>query len=154
MGLRDSITHFVAGFFFERPVRTLSLADLADKLELEGRKLERTFAAAGDSDRNRAAVRHITGIERWSQSRLRIALGQPLVMDEYDDYRPARELDWPAMQDAFSETRRESVALARELVEANADGVEIPHNQYGDLTVRGWLQYLISHASLEAKRIR
>jgi len=154
MGLRASINHFFAGLFFERPARGLSLAELADRLERDGRKLERSFAAAEGSDRHRIVLDHIIGIEGWGQNRLRVALGTPLTMDEYDPYRPDSGLGWSSLQDAFQATRQQSVALARELTNAaDVAETEIPHNQYGNLTVKGWLQYLISHANLEAKRI-
>lgn len=150
MSLRESITNR----FLERPFRNLSAAQMAQRLELDGRTLERTFAAANDNEHNRKLLSHITGIERWGQSRLRVALGEPLVMDEYDGYRPPREASWAELQDAFYSTRQQSVALAGQLDQAVANGVRVPHNQFGPLTVRSWLRYLDIHASMEAKKLR
>lgn len=150
MGLRETITNR----FLERPFKGLTAEQMAERLELDGRTLERTFAAAKDSEANRRLLSHITGIERWGQSRLRVALGAPLVMDEYDGYRPPREANWVELQDAFHSTRQETVALARQMDHALAAGVKTPHNQFGPLTVRSWLRYLNIHANMEAKKLR
>ena len=150
MGLRESITNR----FLERPFRNLSAAQMAQRLELDGRTLERTFAAAKDSEHNRQLLSHVSGIERWGQSRLRVALGEPLAMDEYDGYRPAREASWAELQDAFRSTRQQTVALAGQLDQTVIGGVKVPHNQFGPLTVRSWLRYLDIHANMEAKKLR
>lgn len=150
MRLRESITNR----FLEMPFRGLSVEQMAQRLELDGRTLERTFVAAKDNEHNRRLLSHITGIERWGQSRLRVALGAPLVMDEYDGYRPPREATWVELQDAFHSTRQETVALARQLGQALAASVKTPHNQFGPLTVRSWLRYLNIHANMEAKKLR
>jgi hypothetical protein len=150
MGLRESITNR----FLERPFRNLNAQQMADRLELAGRTLERAFAAARDSEHNRRLLSHITGIERWGQSRLHVALGEPLAMDEYDGYRPAREASWAELQDAFRDTRQQTVALARQLGPAVEAAVHVPHNQFGPLTMRSWLRYLDMHANMEAKKLK
>jgi hypothetical protein len=150
MGLRETITNR----FLERPVRNLSAEQMAERLDLNGRTLERTFAAAKDSEHNRSLLSHIAGIERWGQSRLHVALGAPLAMDEYDSYRPARDDSWAELQDAFRSTRQQTVALAGQLGPAVEAGVKVPHNQFGPLTVRSWLRYLDIHANMEAKKRR
>ena len=150
MGLRETIINR----FLERPFRSLSAEQMAQRLELDGRTLERTFAAARDSEHNRKLLSHISGIERWGQSRLHVALGEPLVMDEYDGYRPPREAGWVELQDAFHNTRQETVALARRLNQAVTSDVKVPHNQFGPLTARSWLRYLDMHANMEAKKLR
>ncbi len=100
-------------------------------------------------------LRHITGIERWGQSRLRAFLGAPLVRDEYDDYRPGKELDLDGQRSAFRETRDETIELVRQIAKANVpDSVTVAHNDFGPLSVRGWLRYLDAHASLESKKLR
>jgi hypothetical protein len=150
MGLRESITNR----FLEMPFRNLSTAQMAQRLELDGRTLERTFAAAKDNESNRKLLSHVTGIERWGQSRLRVALGEPLLMDEYDGYRPPREAGWAELQDAFHRTRQQTVALAGHLNQAVTSGVKVPHNQFGPLTMRSWLRYLDIHANMEAKKLK
>jgi hypothetical protein len=150
MGFRESITNR----FLERPFRNLSAEQMAERLELNGRTLERTFAAARDSEHNRRLLSHITGIERWGQNRLQVALGAPLTMDEYDGYRPPREAGWADLQDAFRSTRQQTVALAGQLGPAVEAAVHVPHNQFGPLTVRSWLRYLDIHANMEAKKLK
>ena len=150
MALRETITNR----FLERPFKTLSAEQMAQRLELAGRTLERTFAAAKASESNRQLLNHIAGIERWGQSRLRVVLGEPLLMDEYDGYRPPRESSWTELQDAFHSVRQQTVALASQLGPAVEAGLRVPHNQFGSLTVRSWLRYLDMHANLEAKKLR
>jgi hypothetical protein len=150
MNLRESITNR----FLERPWKNLSAEQMAQRLELDGRTLERIFAAAKDGETNRKLLSHITGIEHWGQSRLRAALGEPLVMDEYDGYRPPREAGWAELQDAFHSTRQQTVVLARQAEPGIVAGVKVPHNQFGLLTVRSWLRYLDIHANTEAKKLR
>lgn len=150
MRLRDTLTNR----FLEHPLRNLTVEQIAERLGRNGHKLERIFAATKDSPANRKLLSHITGIERWGQSRLRVALGAGLTMDEYDGYRPPQEATWSELQDAFRSTRQETVGLARQLGQAMAAGVRAPHNQFGPLTMRSWLRYLDMHANVEAKKLR
>ena len=113
MGLRDTLTGAVSGLLLEQPLKNKDMAEIAQELDLAGGRLIHTFAGAKDNPDNRRLLSHIVGMERWGQSRLRVALGEPLTMDEYDDYRPPREAPWPALQDAFSETRQQTVALVQ-----------------------------------------
>ncbi len=150
MGLRQIIVNR----FLEQPFKRLHVEEIAQRLELDGHKLARTFAAAKDSPGNRNLLSHITGIERWGQSRLQVALGAPLTMDEYDGYRPPHEASWAELQTALRDTRQQTVSLARQLGPAIAAGVQVPHNQFGPLTVRSWLRYLDMHANMEAKKLK
>lgn len=154
MGLRDTLTGAVSGLMLERPLKNKDMAEIAQEFDLAGGRLKRTFAAAKDNPDNRRLLSHIVGMERWGQSRLRVALGEPLTMDEYDGYRPPREATWPALQDAFAETRQQTVAVVQALGKANITEVKVPHNQFGPLSVRSWLRYLDMHANLEAKKLR
>ena len=154
MGLRDTLTSAVSSLMLERPLKNKDMAEIAQDLDLAGGRLKHTFAAAKDNPDNRRLLSHIVGIERWGQSRLRVALGEPLTIDEYDDYRPPRESTWPALQDAFSETRQQTVAVVQALGKANVADVKVPHNQFGPLSIRSWLRYLDMHANLEAKKLK
>lgn len=149
-----SLREYLTNLFLESPWKTLSLSQIGEQLERDGRILERTFAAAKTSDHNRRLLGHIAGIERWGQSRLRVALGAALTMDEYDGYRPAQDTTWVELQEAFKATRQKTVALVDQLDRADAARVKVPHNQFGPLTVRSWLRYLDIHANLEAKKLR
>ena len=148
------IKGLIAGFVFERPAKTLTLAQLAANLGTTGQRIEQGMASADDTPANREKARHVIGIERWGQSRLQIALGEQLVMDEYDGYRPSPDLDLRSLQAEFHAARQDTIALAQKIEEAGAGDRLVLHNDFGDLSVRGWLQYLGGHASLESKRIK
>jgi len=154
MGLRETLTGAVSGLMLERPLKNKDMAEIAQEFDLAGGRLKHTFAAALDNPDNRRLLSHIVGIERWGQSRLRVALGEPLTMDEYDGYRPPREATWPALQDAFSETRQQTVALVQQLGQTHVANIKVPHNQFGPLSVRSWLRYLEMHSNLEAKKLK
>ena len=154
MGLRDTLTGAVSGFILERPLKNKDIAEIAQELDLAGGRLKHTFAAAKDNPDNRRLLSHIVGMERWGQSRLRVALGEPLTLDAYDGYRPPRETAWPALQAAFSETRQQTLALVQQLGQADVANIKVPHNQFGPLSVRSWLRYLNLHANLEAKKLK
>lgn len=149
-----TILNPVANLVLGRSSRGQSLDQIADSFAASGQKLELVFGAAANNDHNRRLINHIIGIERWGQRRLRAALGEPLVIDEYDGYRPPRTATLPELQADFEATRRDTVALVRQLDKAGVDTVRIPHNQFGNLSVRSWLNYLDMHASLEAKKLR
>jgi hypothetical protein len=55
----------------------------------------------------------------------------------------------------FRQTRAATVALVDQLAAAKlSDDARSLHNDYGPLSVRGWLSYLDMHANLESKKIR
>ena len=96
---------------------------------------------------------HLIGIERWGQQRLRVALGEPLALDEYDPYRPEGE-DWAGLQQCFQRTRQETISLSKSLRMARLDvGTRICHNQFGEISLLGWIFYLNFHAKLESLKI-
>jgi len=99
----NPIQQMIVNLILERPGRKHTLAGWAEALAASGQDLSARFAAAPDTEANRRLVSHITGIERWGVSRLGVLLGAPLLQDKYDGYRPAQDLDWPAMQAAFAE---------------------------------------------------
>ena len=98
---------------------------------------------------------HIIGIERWGNSRLKVALGEPLMMDEYNNYRPAREATWHELKEELGKTRAQTVQLLGELESSNVDvSKTIAHNQHGDLSIKGWVRYINMHADFESKRLK
>ena len=88
-------------------------------------------------------------MERWGQSRLRVALGQPLVLDEYDGYRPTMGQSWNELQDAFTATREQTILLAEQFASAELGETTVRHNEFGDLSILQWLVYLRTHANTE-----
>lgn len=145
---------FAGSLYFNRWTRRRSLTEMMVALQASGQKLQRRFGGCPDVPRNRQVLSHIVGIERWGQRRLRVALGDPFEMDEYNAYRPARETDWATLQTMFTETRRETIRLIGLIERAGVVDMRVRHNMYGDLTVRGWLKYLLVHADAEALKMR
>lgn len=138
----------------DRPARQIDLTAYPARLEKAGEILEERIAGAGDTPENRAQLRHIIGIERWGQSRLRGFLGDPVEMDEYDSYQPEAGGDFAALRAEFTGTREETVELARRMAETAVSRESVPHNDFGDMSAKSWLYYLQSHAALESKRIK
>lgn len=141
--------------WMERSAKGKSYADLAEGLERDRPLVAEKFRGAKDSARNREAACHIIGIERWGQRRLRTLLGEPLVLDEYDGYRPDTSRTMAELADDFERARQESLALVQTL---QAQGVPLTqtvvHNESGPMSVGAWLAYLRSHARRERVRIR
>lgn len=154
MAVKDVLSQVAARLLLERPAKKQSIAAFAAQLEREGSQMADRLHKAPDTARNREQLRHIITIERWGQRRLRVALGEPPVTDESDDYAPDAALDWDALRAAFAATRAETVRLARELIHPDNEAVLVRHNELGPLTVRGWLRYLGNHAWREALVIK
>ncbi|RMH00379.1 MAG: hypothetical protein D6706_04080 [Chloroflexi bacterium] len=137
------------------PVRGETAESLARMLQRSGEQIIAHAQKVADTPFNRRVLSHIVGIERWGQSRLQVALGAPLVMDEYNGYRPPRERTLPALISDFEETRSKTIALIDELAQENVSfDFTIPHNSYGLLSVRAWLRYLEMHARLESRKMK
>jgi hypothetical protein len=140
--------------FLEWPVRRKTARQMVDTLERSGAALKRRLEQLKDTERNRQVLNHIIGIERWGQSRLRVALGTALVRDEYNGYRPSRETGWAALKEQFAATRAETVTLAHDLDKASVTARKILHNQYGEISVKGWFRYLNIHANMESQKMK
>ncbi|MEO1443835.1 MAG: DinB family protein, partial [Chloroflexota bacterium] len=144
----------MAGYlFFDLPARNTPMEKFRADLEREGDKLSARFQSAGDTPRNHRSLTHIIGIEKWGQQRLKVALGEPFIDEEYDGYRPSQDTPWSDLADMFQQTRAETIALTEQLAAQPYDG-KIRHNSFGELTVGGWLKYLNGHASGTALLIR
>lgn len=153
MAIAEWLMKPVVNLMVERPGRKVPLAAWAQKLAESGEAIS-TRVATVQTPQAATVLRHITGIERWGQRRLQVALGEPLLQDEYDGYQPATA-DLATLREEFRTTRQATVALAQKLAAAGvSDQVKIRHNQFGPISVRGWLSYLNTHATFESKRIR
>lgn len=140
-------------FFFERPVGKKSYQELEQQFATLGRKLAQRLSIATDSAKNRQQLAHIIGIERWAQKRLRVALGDPFIQDESDQYLPSAE-NWGNLCQQFDQCRQETLAIIQALAKNNVrPETTVKHNQFGLISVRGWLGYMSTHAHLEGKRI-
>ena len=100
-------------------------------------------------------AKHVTGLERWGTKRLRVVLGEPMIVEEYDHYRPDDLNDMLALSDAFFATRQATLALVQEMIYAAVPpDRKVFHNEMGDITVRAWLYYLENHAYRETRLVR
>jgi hypothetical protein len=139
----------------ERQGRGHSLEAWAAVLETTGREVSARLEGAPDTPTNREVANHIVGIERWGQRRLRVALGEAPVLDSYRGYRLPEGTAMAELAQAFVDTRRQTVELANALSAATlSPQTKIEHNDFGALSVRGWLAYLSGHAKRETVRLR
>lgn len=155
MTIRHQLLRPIVYLILEMPTSKQSYEDLAQQLENSNETITEWITVVEDTPHNHEQLRHVIGIERWGQRRLRVALGEPFVMDEYDGYQPHYSVKWPALQTEFRTTRHETAAIARKLGSAKIDpSLKILHNMYGPLSPRAWLRYLNIHSTMESKRIR
>ncbi|MBL8156604.1 MAG: hypothetical protein JNM70_20670 [Anaerolineae bacterium] len=155
MSIVDRIVYTFSKPFIEWPTLGRSMGRMADQLENGLQPILDRFQRGGDSERSRRVLSHIIGIERWGQNRLKVFEGNPLAMDEYNDYRPSRETSGQELVTMMRETRAETVRLARRIAGETPTSVKrVPHNQFGPLTARGWLFYLYVHARAESRKMR
>jgi len=146
---------FLVAAFVERPARRAGPERLAERLEASLAPLVARYAAATDAAKAGEVLRHVIGIERWGQRRLRVALGDAAFeRDEHHGYKPSDDLPLVALIDELRTTRAETVALARRVATEGRAGVRVEHNGIGPLTAGGWLRYLRQHGDLESWRVR
>ena len=108
MGIKEMLFQGVASMIIERPGRNKSLEQWCEELVKTGNKIEARAAAAENAPGASGVLRHITGIERWSQNRLRVFLGEAYTRDEYDHYQPGTTLDLAGHIAASEDTRTPS----------------------------------------------
>ncbi len=150
-----NIVSFLFRTVFQLRVRNKSVDQLINQAVESGSQISTQLAQKADTPQNRQQLRHIIGIERWGQSRLRTILGAPLVQDEYDGYQPPPTLDFNALRAEFAATRAATIALAQEIQKNGvAESGKALHNGMGEIPLTVWLGYLTGHAALESKRIR
>ncbi|MFQ3631728.1 hypothetical protein [Roseiflexus sp.] len=155
MSLYNSLRDMIVRLVVERPALRRSTDAWAEALAASAATLKARMSASADTPVNRQQLRHIIGLERWGQRRLRVALGEPFINDEMDEYQPPVDLSLSELIDVFLNTRDETVQLARRCAaDPRAESAIVRHNQLGPLSIRGWLRYLDLHASLEARRLR
>ncbi|GHF47799.1 hypothetical protein HNQ07_002734 [Deinococcus metalli] len=153
---KGDVKDFVVSRVLEAPAGRSSYTDLAQSLERAGGHLAGRAERAADTPANRDVLAHIITIERWGQSRLRVALRErAYVRDESGAYRPPAALSLDELRALLSSTRAGTVDLARQLHRhPPQDDVTVDHNSLGPLTAKAWLRYLTQHADLESRRLR
>jgi len=144
-----------AQLMIERPTRKLTVRELSMQLEQSAKQMSELMETVSGTPENRLQLCHIIGIERWGQRRLRVALGEPFLTEEYDHYRPSSECSWDGLKAEWGATREATLSLANNLMQVNLPpDLKVSHNQFGPLSIKGWLRYLDVHASSEGKRIK
>jgi hypothetical protein len=152
MAFKDSIAQLIAGLFLENPAKSKSFAQLRSALESSGIQMQ---ARLESGKANPELLRHVIQIERWGQNRLRSSLGEvPFVQDGSSAYAPDAALGWDELKAEFFRVRQETLEITRRLELANPSPGPVVHNQFGLLSVKGWLRYLNVHASTELRKLR
>lgn len=155
MNIIETLTGTVLRFFSERSAKGKNYTDHIQALEHTGAVVQRRFDRAADIPRNRTQAVHIIGIEKWSQRRLRVALGEPFVQDEYNGYAPDPAIGMTELSTAFAQTRAETLELARTL---QSQGIPIhqtvKHNDMGEITLGAWFSYVTAHGGRESLIIK
>ena len=140
---------------FESAATKQSYDEMIANLQTKGNALTETIANKPDNAKNHETLSHIIGIERWGQRRLNVLLGQPLLADEYDGYRPPQSTPWTDLKQMFATTRAETILLVRTLQNQGvAKTTTVKHNSLGDLSIGGWLNYFVGHSVRESGQIR
>jgi hypothetical protein len=137
----------------ERPARGKTPAQFRVDLEKSAPKIVQRMAKAPQTPRNHSVITHIIGIEKWCQRRIRVALGEPFVDEEYNVYRPLRETTWADLIPLFEATRKETIMLVNQLTPVMLKE-RVFHNGYGNITIGGWLRYVDMHSALESRKLR
>jgi len=153
MSLKETLIQFVGKMYFDRGGQKRTYAALSEALTKSGGIITTRLPNVPPTPTHMERLRHIIGIERWGQRRLQVFLGEPFMLDGHKPYKPAEDLSWQALLDAFKETRAETLALAERLSGADPAST-VEHNQFGPFHAKGWLRYLNTHAWTEAKAIK
>ncbi|MCB9147777.1 MAG: DinB family protein [Caldilineaceae bacterium] len=141
--------------YFTWQSRNKSLNELISQSEASGKTILDGLKDKSDTPANREKLRHIIGIERWGQRRLKTLLGEPPLTDEYNGYQPAESLDFKALRAEFKSTRAETAKLLRTLQKKGlAKTGQAYHNSMGEIPITVWAGYLTMHANMEYKRIK
>jgi DinB superfamily len=150
----NAIFKFVGKLMIENPAQKKSYAQLKASLERGGETILERFNKAGEMPKSIELLRHITTIERWGANRLRVILGEKsFEPDSSKAYTPAANATWAELLEGFRTTRAETVALSQQL-ELREPENRVSHNQMGELSGKGWLNYLASHSDLESRKLR
>ncbi len=139
----------------DRSAKNKSLETLTTELANSKQTILDIVTEATDNEANRKQLNHVIGIERWGQNRLKVALGEPLVMDEHDGYCPGTQIPLNDLAEAFTQTRQETLAVATKLLDVPSVATKtVEHNDMGATTIRSWLQYIDMHGTYELRNVK
>jgi hypothetical protein len=143
-----------AWLLLERKIQGKSYKGYSQLFEESCRLIQSLIDRAEDNSKNRWELLHIIGMERWMQSRMRVALGAPFIQEEYDSYRPPEDTPWQDLKRTFFDVREASCDLCIEFEAKNVDPAQkIVHNSVGEMSVKAWMEYVLSHSNRHAKRM-
>ena len=155
MGLKEQVGKLFKSVMIERPAARQGVEGLEKKLAKSGELLAAKLEGAAATPKNEKTLRHVIAIERWGQQRLRVGLGEDFVQDESQDYSPKEQLTWDELKDLFRGVRAETLQLTHDIKSKVIDPTTtVRHNQFGAITLQGWLAYLNVHANTELRRVR
>ncbi len=137
----------------EQPAKRQGFDSIVKKLEQTGTSLNTRLKTITDTQKNRNKLRHVIAMEKWGQRRLKIALGETFIQDENHAYKPSDKSSWEDLKSLYGITRLETLDLTKKLSKVDPSQ-KIPHNQFGSLSILGWLRYLNTHAFFESKRMK
>ncbi|MCU0497497.1 MAG: DinB family protein [Anaerolineae bacterium] len=149
----NRIQRWIRWLILESGVRGKTPMQVAQRLERSRNQVLERIRSSSRNDENHKVITHIIGIEKWGQQRLRCALGEPLVQEEYNRYRPALSTPWDELAPLFEQTRAETLAIVRQIDPSRAKQM-IPHNAHGEISVNAWIHYLNLHANIESRRLK
>ena len=139
----------------DRSAKNKSLDVLQGQLSESKQTILNKIGVAADNEANREQLSHVIGIERWGQYRLRVLLGEPLKMDEYEGYRPQGAKSLAELAEEFSQTRQATLALGEQITAIPEVATKtIEHNDMGIMSVRSWFQYLDMHGTYELRNVK
>ncbi len=156
MAIGATLLQAVAKLMFERPIRGMSNDQLITMLDQSRMPFAQHIQKHADTQANRVLLAHIIGIECWAQARLRqLTTGQNILIDESDSYTPSTDTPYAMLVAHAGATRIESSACLQELLRAGVPLTRtIVHNQFSELSVAAWIQYIVKHSMLEARKMR
>lgn len=148
--LRSGLGWLFGRILVEWPGRRKGIQQLTRELEANGASEAEQIGQFEDTGENRAIVRHVICIERWGQRRIEVLFGEPLVMDESDEYLPPQDTPLAELLRIFKQTRARTLKLGRRMQEdESVQSAASPHNDFGPLSGAGWLFYLRYHSGKE-----
>ena len=153
--LRETALKIIVPLFVENPAQKKTFAQLQANLSqsktiIEARVIK---TASQNLEKHRTTLQHIIGIERWGTARLKVALGEPFKSDGQKDYHPDSSLDLTQLLPQFTSTRLETLRVVK-LLEQQNSSIKIVHNNFGPISVKGWLGYLNVHGEIESRKLR
>lgn len=153
MAIRRQLFHLAGRYMFNRPGGSLTIVQHHERLIHSGNAVTQAIAQARPTPDHQRRARHIIGIERWALVRLGSFLEGIPPHDEYDGYQPAAQLTLPELADVFGAVRADVVAFVGTVPESVITAPPVLHNDFGALSMGGWLRYIELHARMESKKL-